>query len=149
MIVSLAYVTIETVDPEPALATGEFDCVDSKGRAYVYQSTWSGNTLTINRGINNDSGTFVREFSYDTFSSWSSTSNSNISEVNSLAITTDGEMFALLKQDNSGIKFYKLNYDGSAQHISSVSVPNGDNNAASNYEVDVGGTTYKLSLIHI
>ena len=41
MIVSLAYVTIETVDPEPALATGEFDCVDSKGRAYVYQSTWS------------------------------------------------------------------------------------------------------------
>ena len=31
MIVSLAYVTIETVDPEPALATGEFDCVDSKG----------------------------------------------------------------------------------------------------------------------
>ena len=143
MIVSLAYVTIETVDPEPALATGEFDCVDSKGRAYVYQSTWSGNTLTINRGINNDSGTFIREFSYDTFSSWSSTSNGDISEVNSLAITTDGEMFALLKQDNSGIKFYKLNYDGSAQHISSVSVPNGDNNAASNYEVDVGGTTYK------
>ena len=143
MIVSLAYVTIETVDPEPALATGEFDCVDSKGRAYVYQSTWSGNTLTINRGINNDSGTFVREFSYDTFSSWSSTSNSNISEVNSLAITTDGEMFALLKQNNSAVKFYKLNYDGTAQHISSVSVPNGDNNAASNYEVDVGGTTYK------
>ena len=104
MIVSLAYVTIETVDPEPALATGEFDCVDSKGRAYVYQSTWSGNTLTINRGINDDSGTFVRDFSYDTFSSWSSTSNGNISEVNSLAITTDGEMFALLKQNNSGIK---------------------------------------------
>ena len=110
MIFTLAFVTIETIDPEPALASGEFDCIDSNGRAYVYQSTWAGNTLTINRGINDNSGTFVREFSYETFSSWSSTSNNNISEVNSLAITTDGEMFALLKQNNSGIKFYKLNY---------------------------------------
>ena len=40
MIVSLAYVTIETIDPEPALAAGEF-CVDSDGRTYIYQSTWS------------------------------------------------------------------------------------------------------------
>ena len=39
MIVSLAYVTIEKVDPEPALAAGEFDCVDSDGRTYIYQST--------------------------------------------------------------------------------------------------------------
>ena len=143
MIFTLAFVTIEKIDPEPAFATGEFDCVDSDGRTYIYQSTWSGNTLTINRGVNNDSGTFVKNNSFQTFSSWSSTSNSDISEVNSLAITTDGEMFALLKQDNSGVKFYKLNYNGSAEHISSVTVPNGDNNAASNYEVDVGGTTYK------
>ena len=59
MIVSLAYVTIEKIDPEPALAAGEFDCVDSDGRTYIYQSTYSGNTLTINRGVNNDSGTFT------------------------------------------------------------------------------------------
>ena len=39
MIVSLAYVTIEKIDPEPALASGEFDCVDSDGRTYIYQST--------------------------------------------------------------------------------------------------------------
>ena len=39
MIVSLAYVTIEKIDPESALATGNFDCVTSEGRAYLYQST--------------------------------------------------------------------------------------------------------------
>ena len=144
MLVSISYTFIETVDPEPAFASGEFDCVDSDGRTYIYQSTWSGNTLTINRGVNNDLGDFVKNNSFQTFSSWSSTSNSNISEVNSLAITTDGEMFALLKEDSgSDVKFYKLNYNGSAEHISSVSFPDGDNNAASNYEVDVSGTTYK------
>ena len=144
MLVSIAYTFIETVDPEPSFASGEFDCVDSDGRTYVYQSTWAGNTLTINRGVNDDSGTFVKNNGFQTFDSWSSTSNSNISEVNSLAITTDGEMFALLKESSgSNVKFYKLNYNGSAQHISSISFPDGDNNAASNYEVDVSGTTYK------
>ena len=34
MIVSLAYVTIETIDPEPAYATGEFTCFNNDGRAY-------------------------------------------------------------------------------------------------------------------
>ena len=145
MIVSLAYVTIEKIDPEPALAAGEFDCVDSDGRTYIYQSTYSGNTLTINRGVNNDSGTFVKENSYETFESWS---QSNIDEVNSLSITTDGEMFAILKRTNtSQIYFYKLNYSasdvGTASHISSVNLGTGDNNAASNYEVESGGTTYK------
>ena len=40
MIVSLVYVTIETVDPEPAYATGEFTCFNNDGRAYAYQSVW-------------------------------------------------------------------------------------------------------------
>ena len=58
MIVSLAYVTIEVVDPEPAFAVGEFSCIDSDGRTYIYQSTWSSGTLTITRGVNDDNGTF-------------------------------------------------------------------------------------------
>ena len=52
-------------------------------------------------------------------------------------------MFALLKENDNDVRFYKLNYNGSAEHISSISFPDGDNNAASNYEVDVSGTTYK------
>ena len=88
MIFTLVFVTIETINPEPAFASGEFDCVDSDGRTYLYQSTWSSGTLTITRGINNDSGTFSTT-TIETFSSWDL---GNIEEVNSLSITTDGEM---------------------------------------------------------
>ncbi len=144
MIVSLAYVTIEKIDPEPAFAAGEFNCVDSDGRTYVYQSTWSSGTLTINRGINDDSGNFTTSV-IETFDTWDL---GNIEEVNSLSITTDGEMYAILKRTNeSQVYLYKLNYnasgDGTTTRISSIDIGTGDNNAASNYEVDSGGTTYK------
>ncbi|WP_348653181.1 hypothetical protein, partial [uncultured Sulfurimonas sp.] len=36
MLVSISYTVIETVDPEPAFASGEFNCVDSDGRTYIY-----------------------------------------------------------------------------------------------------------------
>ena len=56
-------------------------------------------------------------------------------------------MFAILKRTNtSQVYFYKLNYSASdvgTDHISSVNLGTGDNNAASNYEVESGGTTYK------
>ena len=143
MLVSIAYTFIETVDPEPAFASGEFNCVDSDGRTYIYQSTWSSGTLTITRGINNDNGSFSTT-TIETFSSWS---HSSIEEVNSLSITTDGEMFAVLKRSNGTAYMYKLNYNasgaGTTTYLSSVNLGSGDNNAASNYEVDSGGTTYK------
>ena len=50
LIFSIAFATIETIDPEPVLASGEFTCLNSDGAQYVFQSTWSGGTLTINRG---------------------------------------------------------------------------------------------------
>ena len=145
MVFSLVFVTIEIIDPQPAIASGEFDCIDSDGRTYLYQSTWSGNTLTINRGINNDSGVFSTSV-IETFNSWD---HNNIDEVNSLSIQTDGSMYAILKKDNSNndLYFYKLDYNssgvGTANHISSVDLGTGENNAASNYETTVSGTTYK------
>ena len=144
MIFTLAFVTIETVDPEPAFASGEFNCVDSDGRTYLYQSTWSGSTLTITRGVNNDNGTFSTT-TIETFSSWDL---GNIEEVNSLSITTDGEMYAILKRTNTTQTYlYKLMYNsgngGTTTRISTIDIGTGDNNAASNYEVDSGGTTYK------
>ncbi|MGY8783714.1 MAG: hypothetical protein ACKVHA_09975, partial [Fidelibacterota bacterium] len=144
MLLSIAYAFIETVDPEPAFAAGEFDCVDSDGRTYIYQSTWSSGTLTINRGINNDAGSFSTSV-IETFSSWDL---GNIDEVNSLSITTDGEMYAILKRSNTTQTYlYKLLYNasgnGTTSRISSIDIGTGDNNAASNYEVTVGGTEYK------
>ena len=48
MIVSLAYVTIETVDPEPALAAS-WDCLDSNGRPIAFQTEYSGGDLIVHR----------------------------------------------------------------------------------------------------
>ena len=42
MIFTLAFVTIETIDPEPVLATNDFACFTSGGKAYAYQSVWNG-----------------------------------------------------------------------------------------------------------
>ena len=47
MIVSLAYVTIETIDPEPAEASGAFDCLSPNGKAYYFQSTWNSSSNTL------------------------------------------------------------------------------------------------------
>ena len=115
MIFSLAFVTIDVIDPEPALASGEFSCIDGDGRTYLFQSTWSGNTLTINRGINNDSGTFSTSV-IESFSSWNASHETEgIDEVNSLSIQTDGSMYAILKIDSSAndLYLYKLNYNSS------------------------------------
>ena len=146
LIFSLAFVTIETIDPEPVLASGEFSCATSAGAGYVFQSTWSSGTLSILRGSNDTSSTFTTS-TIETFSSWS---HSNIDEVNSLSITKDGDMYAILKRTNtSQVYFYKLNYNasgsGTTTHISSVTsdLGTGDNNAATYYETESGGTTYK------
>ena len=146
MVLSLTYVTIETIDPEPALAAGEFSCSNSDGAGYVFQSTYSSGTLSILRGSNDSSSSFSTS-TIETFSSWS---HGNIEEVNSLSITKDGDMYAILKRTNtSSIYFYKLNYNasgaGTTTHISSVSssLGTGDNNAATYYEYESGGTTYK------
>ena len=146
LIFSIAFVTIETIDPEPVLASGEFSCSNEDGAGYVFQSTWSNGTLSILRGSNDSSSSFSTS-TIETFSSWS---QSSIQEVNSLSITKDGDMYAILKRTNtSQVYFYKLNYNasgsGTATHISSVTnnLGTGDNNAATYYEYESGGTTYK------
>ena len=41
MIVSLAYVTIETVDPEPAFASSQLSCFNSDGNPLGYQTKYN------------------------------------------------------------------------------------------------------------
>ena len=148
LIFSIAFVTIETIDPEPVLASGEFSCSNSDGAGYVFQSTYNKSTdvLSILRGSNNSNSSFSTS-TIETFSSWS---HGSIEEVNSLSITKDGDMYAILKRTNTNqVYFYKLNYNasgsGTATHISSVTnnLGTGDNNAATYYEYESGGTTYK------
>ena len=40
MIVSLAYVTIETIDPEPAEASSAFPCTDGQSRGVIYRMVY-------------------------------------------------------------------------------------------------------------
>ena len=72
LIFSIAFATIETIDPEPVLASGEFSCSNSDGAGYVFQSTFNKSTdvLTILRGSNNSSSSFSTS-TIETFSSWS------------------------------------------------------------------------------
>ena len=72
--------------------------------------TWNTSKVTNMNNLFSNRGSFNEDIGFQAFSSWSSTSNSHISEVNSLAITTDGEMFALLKENDNDVRFYKLNF---------------------------------------
>ena len=85
LIFSIAFVTIETINPEPVLASGEFSCSNSDGAGYVFQSTYNKSTdvLSILRGSNNSNSSFSTS-TIETFSSWS---HGSIEEVNSLSIT--------------------------------------------------------------
>ena len=147
LIFSIAFATIETIDPEPVLASGEFACENSEGAAYVFQSYWvsSSNTLNILRGSNTSGSSST--FSTTTIESFNSWSHGSIEEVNSLSMDKDGNMYAVMKRTNtSQVYFYKLNYNasgsGTATYIN-INLGTGDNNAASYYETTVNGTTYK------
>ena len=142
MLVSISYTFIETVDPEPAYASGEFSCLNSGGKAYIFQSTFSGSTLTIKRRDTNSSSITTIE----TFSGWS---HGSISEVNSLSMDPDGNMYAVLQQTDSDGYLYKLNYNSSgAGTVSYLGyVGNSDYNSSTYYERSVNGTTYKYLII--
>ena len=119
MIFTLAFVTIETIDPEPALATNDFACFTSDGKAYAYQSVWNGGSdqLEIYRweaGTSQSQGssgntTLVAYYEADNNNNFGylSGSPSNISEVNSLMMDRDGTAFALLKQNDGDLLEFK------------------------------------------
>ena len=46
MIVTLAFVTIETIDPEPA-AAASWDCLDSSGRPIAFQTKYDNGNLYV------------------------------------------------------------------------------------------------------
>ena len=153
MIFTLVFVTIETIEPEPALASGEFSCLTSSGKAYIYQSKWvsSGSgTLEIYRRDPEDSSQssnspdLIKSFPASVFQN-----HGSISEINSLSMDQDGNMYAVYKTTGSAGYLYKLNYtssgNGTADYLGYVG--SSDYNAASYYERTVSGQTYKYLII--
>ena len=135
----MVFSLLSVLPEEPAYAAGEFDCNDSDGRGYAFQSTWSSGTLTITRGSNNSSNVWSTS-TLQTYSSFDGLGS--IDEINSLSITKEGHMFAFLKQNDNDAYLIKLNSDGSVDNLGALP-STGDNNAASYYETVVSGTTYR------
>ena len=139
LLFSLVFSLFSVLPEEPVYAAGEFDCNDSDGRGYAFQSTWSSGTLTITRGSNNSSNVWSTS-TLQTYSSFDGLGD--IAEINSLSITKEGHMFAFLKQNDNDAYLIKLNSDGSVDNLGALPTT-GDNNAASYYETVDSGTTYR------
>ena len=119
MIVSLAYVTIETVDPEPALAAS-WDCLDSNGRPIAFQTEYSGGDLIVHR-YNFSNGASLSQTTF------SGSGFNGSGEINATFMDLDGNLYVQRKTSSSGnpdSRVYLVNPTGSPTQ---VSLPAGDN----------------------
>ena len=129
LIFSLAFVTIESVDPEPVFAAS-WDCLDSNGRPIAFQTKYDSGNLLVKRynfSTNTESTT--------TFSSGFSGSG----EINATFMDLDGNLYVQRKKTNSNgtsSRMYLVNPTGSPTLISS-SYSGTDLNAAT-FFVDNG-----------
>ena len=105
MIFTLAFVTIETIDPEP-VAAASWDCLDSSGRPIAFQTKYDNGNLyviTYNFSTNQETTT--------TFSSGFSGSG----EINASFMDLDGNLYVQRKtSNNNGVssRLYLVNPTG-------------------------------------
>ena len=118
MIVSLAYVTIETVDPEPALAAS-WDCLDDSGRPISFQTKYnSGNLEVITYNYSTDQET-TTTFDGDDSSGYTGFDGSG--EINAAFMDLDGNLYVQRKTSSSGnpdSRVYLVNPTGSPTQVS-------------------------------
>ena len=135
MIVTLAFVTIETIDPEPA-AAASWDCLDSSGRPFGFQTKYdSGDLLVIRYNFSTNQETTT------TFSSGFSGSG----EINASFMDLDGNLYVQRKTSNSnGVssRLYLVNPTGNPTLVDNSSA--GINLNAATFFVD-NGYEYAIS----
>ena len=135
MIFTLAFVTIETINPEP-VAAASWDCLDSSGRPIAFQTKYDNGNLyviTYNFSTNQETTT--------TFSSGFSGSG----EINASFMDLDGNLYVQRKTSNSnGVssRLYLVNPTGSPTLVDSSSA--GINLNAATFFVD-NGYEYAIS----
>ena len=135
MIFTLAFVTIETIAPEP-VAAASWDCLDSSGRPIAFQTKYDNGNLyviTYNFSTNQETTT--------TFSSGFSGSG----EINASFMDLDGNLYVQRKTSNSnGVssRLYLVNPTGSPTLVDSSSA--GINLNAATFFVD-NGYEYAIS----
>ena len=119
MIFTLAFVTIETIDPEPALAAS-WDCLDSNGRPIAFQTEYSSSNLIVHRyNFSNGSSLGQTTFSGSGFN--------GSGEINATFMDLDGNLYVQRKTSSSGSpdsRVYLVNPTGNPTQ---VSLPASDN----------------------
>lgn len=107
LIFTLAFVTIETIDPEPAVAAS-WDCLDSNGRPIAFQTAYSGGDLYVKRynfSTNSESTTI-----------FSGSGFSGSGEINASFMDLDGNLYVQRKTSTSNgahSRLYLVNPTGS------------------------------------
>jgi hypothetical protein len=130
LIFSLVFVTIESVDPEPALAAS-WDCLDSNGRPIAFQTKYSSSNLNVIR-YNFSTGS-------ESTTTFSGSGFSGSGEINASFMDLDGNLYVQRKKttdSNSASRMYLVNPTGSPTLISSNYTGTGLN--AATFFVDNG-----------
>ena len=152
MIVSLAYVTIESVDPEPADASTAFPCTDGSSRGVIYRMTYedggtgSGVQMKI-FSYNPDTASYTLIRTYYNLPVHSSDTASS-ADINAFSMDDDGNAYIVVRSNNAGTKMYQIDYGSSASQDASsalslkLTISSGSN-------IKVNAAAYGLSLIHI
>ena len=112
LIFSLAFVTIETVDPEPVFAAS-WDCLDSNGRPIAFQTKYSSGSLEVKR------------YNFSTNTEATTTFSSGFSgtgEINASFMDLDGNLYVQRKKNSdngAASNMYLVNPSGSPTLVSS------------------------------
>jgi len=152
MIFTLAFVTIETIDPEPAFASSQLSCFNSDGNPIGYQTKYISSSDKVEvYGWDSNSGNLISSSlpSGATFE-YQNLPGSNSNEWNNSMMDNLGNLWMIRKDSNKNRTLYYMDAtdadndniaDNSPSLIDSWS--NADNNAASYFEYN--GTGYLLS----
>ena len=142
MIVSLAYVTIEVVDPEPAFASSQLTCFNSDGNPYGYQTKYvsASDKVEVYKW---DSSTGVRtaELEYQNLPG-------SADEWNNAMMDSNGNLW-MIRKDSNRTLYYMDATDSNSNGIADndpdqvMQWSSGSNNAGTYFEY--GGTGYLLS----
>ena len=123
MIVSLAYVTIETIDPEPVEASTAFPCTDSNSRGVIYRMTYEdgGSGTGVRMKIfsyNPDNETYSLIRTYYNLPVHGA-DNANTADINAFSMDDDGNAYIVVRSNLAGTKLYQISYGSSSSQDAS------------------------------
>ena len=109
LIFSMVFVTIETIDPEPAFASSQFDCFDSNGRPIGYRITASDNDnrLTIQQFRHNGS-----QYTYTSSNNYYTNTQSSVwgsTKVTAAMMDTKGNLWAVARNGGPDLVYIDKN----------------------------------------